>query len=55
MNQTQILGLIRHLLTFGGGLLVGKGILDEESAAQIIGATVTVIGGVWSAIAPEKK
>ena len=55
MNQTQILGLIRHILTFGGGVLVAKGILDEGVATELVGALITLIGGVWSAAAPEKK
>lgn len=54
MKRTQTLGLIRHILTFGGGLLVGKGLLDEPLATELVGALIGVIGGVWSALAPEK-
>lgn len=41
-------GIIRHLLTFGGGLAVSKGWLDADTATQIVGGAATVIGGIWS-------
>lgn len=49
------LGLIRHLLTFGGGFLVAKGYLDEASVSELVGALTTVIGVVWSGIAKSDK
>lgn len=55
MNKTQILGIIRHILTFGSGFLIAKGKLDITGAETIIGAVLALIGGVWSVIAPEKK
>jgi len=55
MNRNQIIGIVRHVLTFGGGYLVAKGKLDAVGAENIIGALVTLIGGIWSAVAPEKK
>ena len=42
------LGLIRHLLTFGGGFLITKGVADEATVTGMVGALVTVIGGAWS-------
>lgn len=44
----KILGLVRHLLTFGGGYLVAQGVLDEASMTELVGGLVTVIGGAWS-------
>jgi len=58
LNKTmkkQILGIIRHLLTFGGGYLVAQDWLDAELMPELIGAIMTIIGGVWSMKAPEKK
>jgi hypothetical protein len=48
MNQSQVLGIIRHALTFVGGLFITKGILDEGTATTIIGGIMTVVGAVWS-------
>lgn len=55
MNKTQVLGLIRHLLTFGSGFLIAKGKLDVTDAETIIGAALALVGSVWSVVAPEKK
>jgi hypothetical protein len=53
MKKEQILGLIRHSLTFIGGILIMKGVIDETSFTEISGALISIIGGVWSII--DKK
>ena len=55
MGKEQVLGIIRHLLTFGGGWVVAQGILDEATYIQASGAVVTLIGVLWSVFAPEKR
>jgi hypothetical protein len=55
MNKEQVLGIVRHILTFGGGIVVGKGWFDEATMTAIVGAVVTVVGALWSVWAPEKK
>lgn len=50
MNKEQILGIIRHTLTFVGGVLVVKGIITEEVSNEVIGAVITAVGAVWSII-----
>ncbi len=55
MDKTKILGIVRHLLTFGGGYAVAQGALTEAAIPEVVGAIVTVIGAVWSALAPEKR
>jgi hypothetical protein len=42
------LGIIRHLLTFGGGYLVGQGWIEEAMVPELVGALMTLIGAVWS-------
>jgi len=54
MNKEQVLGVVRHILTFGGGIVVGKGILDEATMTAVVGAIITLGGAVWSMLAPEK-
>lgn len=49
----KTLGIIRHVLTFAGGFVVAKGWVDEATMAQIAGAIVTIVGGVWSVV--DKK
>lgn len=48
MNSEQVLGIVRHVLTFGGGYLVAKGIVDEATMLNVVGAAVTIIGAIWS-------
>lgn len=42
------LGLIRHLLTAGGGMLAAKGYGDSSTWEAIAGGVVTVVGALWS-------
>jgi hypothetical protein len=50
MKKEQILGLIRHSLTFIGGIYVMRGIIQEQLAQEIVGGIVTAVGGIWSVI-----
>ena len=50
MNKEKVLGILRHTLTFIGGILVAKGIVDETVISEVVGALITVIGGVWSVL-----
>jgi hypothetical protein len=55
MSKEVILGIVRHTLTFAGGILVAKGLLEQGVLAEIIGGVMTVVGGVWSVIDKTKK
>lgn len=50
MNKEQVLGAIRHTLTFVGGFVVAKGLLEEGVVTEIIGGAVTIAGAVWSIV-----
>lgn len=50
MKKEQVLGVVRHTLTFVGGVLIAKGIIDNALAQELIGATLTLIGGIWSVV-----
>jgi hypothetical protein len=51
LTKEQWLGIVRHSLTFVGGILITKGIVDEGVWAEISGAALTLVGGVWSVAA----
>ena len=53
MNET-IAGIIRHLLTIGGGFLVAKGTIDSGQAELAAGAFTSIIGIIWSVMAKRK-
>jgi hypothetical protein len=48
MNKEQILGILRHALTFVGGILVLKGWVEEGLVQEIVGGAITLIGTLWS-------
>ena len=54
MNREQILGIARHVLTFFGGILIMKGVIDESTANEIIGGVITLAGTIWSVISKNK-
>jgi hypothetical protein len=53
MNKEQILGLIRHTLTFVGGIIVAHGVATEALTADLIGGIMTVVGSVWSIVSKK--
>jgi hypothetical protein len=48
MKKQTIMGVIRHTLTFIGGILVTKSIIDESTMQGLIGSLTTTIGLIWS-------
>ena len=53
LTKDQVLGIVRHALTFVGGIFVMKGLVDETTVTEIIGGVMTLAGAVWSVI--DKK
>lgn len=53
MKKEVVLGVVRHVLTFFGGLLVTKGLLAEGVSEQIIGGLVSLVGLVWSVVSKK--
>lgn len=51
--KEQVLGLVRHALTFVGGLLIAKGLLSDSNATDLIGGLMTVVGTVWSVLSKK--
>ena len=55
VTQEQFLGLIRHIVTFAGGIIVARSHFDPGAVETIGGLVVTVAGMLWSFLAPEKS
>ena len=51
--KNLVLPLLRHALTFIGGLIAAKGYLDESSVSEIVGATISIVSVLWMTF--EKK
>ena len=54
LTKEQILGITRHALTFIGGILVMKGLVDETSVTEIVGGVITLTGTIWSIIVKKQ-
>jgi len=54
MKKEIVLGIVRHTLTFVGGILIAKGLIDESTMQEIGGAIATLVGGIWSIISKQK-
>ena len=50
MNKETILGIVTHVQTIVGGIVVAKGLLDEGIVTAVIGGALTVVGAVWSIV-----
>ncbi len=47
------LGLVRHALTFVGGILIAKGLASDGQVGEMIGAAITLVGTVWSVLSKK--
>jgi hypothetical protein len=54
MTKEQVLGIIRHTLTFIGGIIVAKGWIDDVTSTEIIGGLITLSGAIWSIVVKNK-
>lgn len=54
LTKEQVLGIVRHTMTFVGGILIAKGLIDEEIVTEITGAVLTLVGGIWSVVEKNK-
>ena len=48
MTKEQIQGIVRHVLTFVGGILVIQGVVEESLINELIGGVVALAGTLWS-------
>jgi hypothetical protein len=53
LTKEQILGIVRHSLTFIGGIFVMKGLIHESMIEVVVASSITLAGTIWSII--DKK
>ena len=53
--KAAVIALLRHLLTFIGGTLVAKGIIDTTTLTEIIGSVITLLSVGWMALDKSKE
>ena len=54
LTKEQFLGVVRHGITFIGGIFVTKGLIDDSILTEVMGGAVALAGAIWSIIAKNK-
>ena len=54
VTREQFLGILRHTLTFLGGILLTQGIIDTSLLGEASGAIITLAGVVWSIVSKKQ-
>lgn len=54
LTKEQLLGIVRHTLTFIGGIVISRGLVDETLVTECIGGVLTLTGAIWSIINKNK-
>ena len=54
MNKDSILGIVRHILTFGGGFMTQNGMATQDDITTGVSAVVTLVGVIWSILSKKK-
>jgi hypothetical protein len=54
LNKEQVMGIVRHTLTFIGGIVVMKGLVDETVITEVVGGVMTLVGAIWSILDKKK-
>ena len=55
MSKEALMGLFRHLLTFGGGFLTERGVATGEERQTGVGAGGTLNGLGWGVLNKRNK
>ena len=54
LTKEQLLGVVRHAVTFIGGVLVMKGLIDDSLVQELLGGATTLAGAIWSIVHKNK-
>lgn len=47
-RKEEVMGLVRHILSAGGSLLLANGVVEESLMAEISGAVIALVALGWS-------
>jgi hypothetical protein len=54
LTKEELLGIVRHGLTFLGGIIITGGLIDSGLWAELSGGVLTLAGVIWSIIDKRK-
>lgn len=55
LTKEELLGIVRHGLTFLGGIVITGGLIDSGLWTELSGGVLTLSGVIWSIIDKRKK
>jgi hypothetical protein len=55
ISKEELLGIVRHGLTFIGGIVITGGLIDSGLFAELTGGVLTLTGVIWSILDKRKK
>jgi len=55
LSKEELLGIVRHGLTFVGGLVITGGLIDSGLYAELTGGVLSIAGVIWSILDKRKK
>ena len=55
LTKEQFLGIVRHSLTFIGGFLVMRGLVDDTLLNELVGVVISLAGTIWSIVEKNKQ
>ncbi|MBI4024834.1 MAG: hypothetical protein HY360_07610 [Verrucomicrobia bacterium] len=55
MNKDTILGIVRHILTFGGGFAMERGLMSADDVTATVAAVITLAGVAWSVVEKSRR
>jgi len=55
LTKDQLMGIVRHVITFVGGILITKGLIDDSILTEIVGGSVALSGAIWSIVSKNKS
>ncbi len=54
LTKEQLLGIVRHTITFIGGILITNGYLDDSILTEIVGGVTVLTSAIWSIFAKNR-
>jgi hypothetical protein len=55
MSQEQIFGVIRHVFTAVGGIVIAQGYISDSMYTELSGAVLALAGVIWSIVAKKQE
>jgi len=55
LTKEQFLGIVRHSLTFIGGFLVMRGLVDDTLLNELVGGVISLAGTIWLIVEKNKQ